>query len=263
MISKTLQLSNSFQTHYLEQGAGEVLLLIHGVGMQAEAWFPQIEHFSKQYRVIAVDMPGHGQSNQLEKGSMLPSFVAWTIEFIEALNLGAVNLMGHSMGSLIATGVCVERPDLVKRLAVLNGVYKREVNARAAVVQRWQDLETGIIDIEAPLSRWFDQTIQNQQVALRVKNWLSTLNLTGYATAYAAFAHGDDVYADHWSKVLCPALVLTGELDGNSTPEMTRAMASLAPKGNAVVIENERHMVNLTAPEKVNLEIQRWLDTPI
>ena len=124
MISKILQLSNNRIAHYFEQGEGEPLVLIHGVGMQAEAWYPQIEFFSKHYRVISVDMPGHGQSTQLTNDAPLQAFVDWTIEFICQLNVGAVNLAGHSMGSLITTGVSATRPDLVKRMAVLNGVYK-------------------------------------------------------------------------------------------------------------------------------------------
>lgn len=57
MMSKTLQLSNNRIAHYFEQGEGEPLVLIHGVGMQAAAWYPQIEYFSKHYHVISVDMP--------------------------------------------------------------------------------------------------------------------------------------------------------------------------------------------------------------
>ena len=56
MMSKTLQLSNNRIAHYFEQGEGEPLVLIHGVGMQAAAWYPQIEYFSKHYHVISVDM---------------------------------------------------------------------------------------------------------------------------------------------------------------------------------------------------------------
>ena len=122
MISKTQLLSNNRIAHYIEQGEGEPLVLIHGVGMQAEAWYPQIEFFSQHYRVISVDMPGHGQSTPLPANAALQDFVDWTIELIGALNLGPVNLAGHSMGSLITTGVSVTRPDLVKRMAVLNGV---------------------------------------------------------------------------------------------------------------------------------------------
>ncbi len=71
------------------------------------------------------------------------------------------------------------------------------------------------------------------------------------------------VYADEWSKIACPALVLTGTHDPNSTAEMAREMASLAQNGVAIVIENERHMVNLTAPDKVNTAMQMWLETSI
>lgn len=263
MISKTLLLSNNRIAHYLEQGEGEPLVLIHGVGMQAAAWTPQIEFFSKQYRVIAVDMPGHGQSSPLPEDAKLPDFVAWAIEFIEALNVGAVNLAGHSMGSLISTGVSITRPDLIKRMAVLNGVYKRTTAARQAVMQRAEELKTGQIDIETPLQRWFGDSEIDRQAAAQVQSWLEQVNLSGYATAYSAFAQGDLVYANNWSKVTCPALVLTGTGDPNSTAEMAIEMAQQAQQGTAVVIENERHMVNLTAPDQVNQAMQTWLNTTV
>ncbi len=263
MMSKTQQLSNNRIAHYFEQGTGEPLVLIHGVGMQAAAWYPQIEFFSKHYRVISVDMPGHGQSTKLADEAKLQDFVDWTIEFITALNIGAVNLAGHSMGSLITTGVSVTRPDLVKRMAVLNGVYKRTPQARNAVIKRAEELKTGHIDVETPLQRWFGDSEIERIASDHVKSWLENVDLSGYTTAYSAFACGDEVYADEWSKIACPALVLTGTHDPNSTAEMAREMASLAQNGVAIVIENERHMVNLTAPDKVNNAMQMWLETSI
>ena len=59
MTLTTLRLSKSDQTVALrDQGVGAPLLLIHGVGMQSAAWWPQIDAFSKTHRVIAVDMAG-------------------------------------------------------------------------------------------------------------------------------------------------------------------------------------------------------------
>lgn len=261
MMSKTQQLSNNRIAHYFEQGTGEPLVLIHGVGMQAAAWYPQIEFFSKHYRVISVDMPGHGQSSKLADDATLQDFVEWSIEFITALNVGSVNLAGHSMGSLITTGVSVTRPDLVKRMAVLNGVYKRTPQARNAVIQRAEELKTGHIDVETPLQRWFGDSDIERTASDHVKSWLKNVDLSGYTTAYSAFAHGDQVYADDWSKITCPALVLTGTHDPNSTADMAIEMANQAQNGTAVVIENERHMVNLTAPDKVNKAMQTWLET--
>lgn len=162
MISKTLQLSNNRIAHYFEQGEGEPLVLIHGVGMQAAAWYPQIEYFSKHYRVISVDMPGHGKSTKLADGAPLKAFVDWAIEFITALNLGAVNLAGHSMGSLITTGVSATRPDLVKRMAVLNGVYKRTSQARDAVVNRAEELKKVILMLKHHCSAGLVTVKQNK-----------------------------------------------------------------------------------------------------
>ncbi|CAM2159632.1 alpha/beta fold hydrolase [Paraburkholderia tropica] len=261
MISRTLPLSNNRAAHYLEQGAGEPLVLIHGVGMQAQAWYPQIEDLSRDFRVISVDMPGHGDSDALDANAGLQQFVAWAIEFIEALNAGPVNLAGHSMGSLIAAGVAVTRPDLVKRVAVLNGVYRRTQQARDAVLQRAAELRSGTIDIDTPLKRWFNADEAQRLAAQKVETWLKSVNIAGYATAYTAFARGDEVYADGWHTIACPALVLTGSDDPNSTPEMARQMAAAAHHGQAVVIDDERHMVNLTAPEAVNLALRAWLQT--
>ncbi|MGY6156213.1 alpha/beta fold hydrolase [Paraburkholderia graminis] len=261
MTSTTLQLSNNRVAHYLEAGAGEPLVLIHGVGMQALAWYPQIDDLSADFRVISVDMPGHGESTALEPNADLTQFVAWAIEFIEALHASPVNLAGHSMGSLITAGVAVTRPDLVRRVAALNGVYKRTPEAREAVLQRAAELRSGSIDIETPLKRWFNAEEAQQAAALKVESWLKSVDLAGYATAYTAFARGDEVYADRWPAIRCPALVLTGSDDPNSTAEMARQMAQAAPNGQAVVIENERHMVNLTAPVEVNRALRAWLKT--
>lgn len=262
MTSKTLLLSNNKTVHYVEKGSGEPLVLLHGVGMQAAAWYPQIEYFSAAgYRVIAVDMPGHGASDRLAPNSSLQDFVAWAIEFLTTMKLEQVNLAGHSMGSLITLGVSVTRPDLIKRMAMLNGVYKRTPEARAAVQARAVELKNGKGDSSAPLARWFGDSAAFKDIAQQVRRWLDEVDLEGYATAYSAFANGDEVYANRWSEVVCPALILTGREDWNSTAQMAEQMAQLTAKGNAVVLDGERHMVNLTNPEQVNKAMQDWLNT--
>ena len=62
---------------YVEHGTGEPVLLIHGVGMRLEAWAPQAEALAASHRVIAVDMPGHGESDRLPDDAQLTDFVAW------------------------------------------------------------------------------------------------------------------------------------------------------------------------------------------
>lgn len=261
MTHRTLRLSDQGTVSALDLGAGEPLLLIHGVGMNARAWAPQMAELAKGWRVIAVDMPGHGGSSPLPAGARLTDYVAWAARVIEALALGTVNVAGHSMGALIATGLAVDYPELIRRVAVLNAVHRRTPEARAAVEARADQIAAGGYDTEAPLARWFGAG--DEAVRATVAGWLHEVSPAGYAAAYAAFARGDDVYADQWHRITCPALVLTGDGDANSTPDMTCTMAAAAPRGRAVVIRGHRHMVNLTAPEQVTRALQDWLATPL
>jgi pimeloyl-ACP methyl ester carboxylesterase len=257
MMSRTLRLSDNTSVRLLEDGRGEPLLLIHGVGLRAEAWSPQIDSLANGWHVLAVDMPGHAESAPLPEGARLPDYVAWAARVIRALDLGPVNVAGHSMGSLIAGGLAVDHPELVRRVALLNGVHRRSDEARAAVIARADQIAAGQIEITGPLDRWFDAS----EVAARdrVAGWLSAVSPVGYAAAYRAFAEGDCVYADRLDRIACPALVLTGDGDANSTAAMTEAMAAMMPRGRSRVIPGHRHMVNLTAPEAVSAALTKWL----
>ena len=253
MTLQTLRLSDGQQISYLELGQGEPLVLLHGVGMCAEAWGPQIAHFAKTNRVIALDMPGHGLSDLLPGAPELARLCG-----LGGQNFAAVGLQLCQCGGAFDGRADRRRvwrwiiPIWCCGLAVLNGVYRRTPEARAAVQARAAALAEGANDIDVPLTRWFSDSAADQAVRAQVAGWLKTVNLHGYAAAYRAFANGDMAYAEAWPQIQSPALVLTASGDANSTPEMAKAMAKAAPMGQAVVIEGHRHMVNLTAPAQVN-----------
>jgi pimeloyl-ACP methyl ester carboxylesterase len=262
---QTLQRSKTPSgTAYLARGEGdETVVLIHGVGMRIEAWGPQIARLASQFRVIAVDLPGHGMSAPLGKPPVLVNFVDWFGGFLGELGLGPVNVAGHSMGALVATGMAATAADKVRRVALLNGVYKRTSAARRAVEARADEIVSGVFDREAPLERWFSPEEKASDAYALVHELLQVVDPAGYATAYRAFATGDSVYSDCWPRVRCPALFLTGDGDLNSTAAMARNMATAAPRGEAIVIEGHRHMVNLTAPDAVNEALVGWLNTEV
>jgi len=262
-MRKTQRLSNSqMRVSYLEAGQGAPLVLIHGVGMNAEVWYPQIEALSARFRVIAVDMPGHGESDAFSRSVSLPDYVAWLAEFLDQRPEARFAVAGHSMGALIAAGLAIDYPERVSHAIVMSGVYRRSDAARQAVLRRAQELAAGSADLDSPLARWFGDDEREAALRERVGYWLQQVNLQGYADAYQAFASGDEVYADRWDEMACPVLVLTGELDANSNPQMARAMAAAAPQGQAIVVANARHMVSLTDAERVSQEMMTFLTAP-
>nr|CAD6628389.1 alpha/beta hydrolase [Rhizobium sp. TCK] len=261
--SPQLQYARSFTPSgaaYYEAGEGEPLVLIHGVGMRAEAWHSQIVDLAKTHRVIAVDMPGHGGSSRLVPGSTIEDFVAWLNRFLDDQSLDKVSIAGHSMGAMISGGVVATFPDRIQRVAYLNGVHKRDAAAKRAVLERAAAIPNVGVDKDGPLQRWFGTDPDSSHARDLTRAWLEMVDPTSYATAYSAFATGDDVFCDCWSRVTCPAMFLTGDGDPNSTPEMAQTMASMAANGWAEIIKGHRHMVNLTAPETVNALLRRWLE---
>lgn len=93
------------------------MVLLHALGEQASGWAPVMARFARHYRVVAVDLRGHGRSDwpgaysfQLMRDDVTA--------LIERLGLGEVVLIGHSMGGMVAYLTAMTRPDLVSRLIV-------------------------------------------------------------------------------------------------------------------------------------------------
>lgn len=246
---------------FREKGQGEALLLIHGVGLNADAWGPQIEALSDTHRVIALDMPGHGESAL--SGAELSDYVEQAAAVLDALGIAKANVVGHSMGGLVAMGLALDHPDRVLRLGVLNSVYERTPEARQAVEARAAEIAlTGTCgDIEQPIRRWLGNG--ESQLHHQLRNWLAGMNPAAYARAYKIFATSDRLFSGRLEALAMPALFATGSDDPNSTPEMAEAMAAAAPRGKAAVLPGQRHMMNLVDPAGTNRLIRDLLSQPL
>jgi len=256
-------------TSYLRAGAGSPLILVHGVGMNAAFWRPQIEAFAASHDVIALDMLGHGGSPLPPDPARLEDYSDQLLALMDALGLESAALVGHSMGALVVLDFALRHPGRTRRVAALNAVYSRSSSQRAAVRERVARLEGGEggAGNAATLARWFGEPIPQplRETVAWVDTALSSVNPVGYARTYRLFAEADEAFAGRLPSLSAPALFLTGELDPNSTPDMSRAMAAQAAQGSAqsraVVLPGERHMMSLASPERVNAVLQDFLST--
>ena len=89
--------------NYWEEGNGpETLFFIHGFTGNVEEWYFQISHFKKKYKVIAIDLRGHGKSEMEEKEVNADDITKDINSFLEKKGISKINLIGHSMGGMIA-----------------------------------------------------------------------------------------------------------------------------------------------------------------
>ncbi|MGI9306606.1 MAG: alpha/beta fold hydrolase [Gammaproteobacteria bacterium] len=239
---------------YYAAGSGAAAVLLHGVGLRAECWFPQIRRLRRCCAVYAPDLPGHGATPKLGMPApQISDFAAHIARFLRETVRRPALLIGHSAGAQIAFAAAARFPQHCRGAAMLNAVYRRTPEARAAVLARAESLR-GDADCAAPLLRWFGEKPAGRarRAAAFCREWLRAADREGYAALYRAFGENDGPAANELSAFDAPLFLLTGENDANSAPEMSRKMAARAPHGRAEIVRGAGHLMQLTHAAEVN-----------
>ncbi|MDZ7765209.1 MAG: alpha/beta hydrolase [Melioribacteraceae bacterium] len=112
-----VELEDGRKIAYVDEGnSNEVIIFVHGLGSYLRAWEKNISELKKEFRVIAIDLPGYGKSSkELHPGT--PEFYSDVIaQFMDALEIDKANIAGHSMGGQAAIALSLKYPDRVKRI---------------------------------------------------------------------------------------------------------------------------------------------------
>ena len=248
---------------YYRYGSGPCLILIHGVGLRAESWYRYAESLSEHFDLIILDLPGHGKSRPLSLKNQQASLSDYTrtiSDFVATQTQQPFFLCGHSLGSLIAIEMAATLGKQVLAIAALNAIYGRSDEAFQAVQARAKLLQDSkvIVGVEETIERWFGKKIDAEQkyYASLCEEWLQASDLDGYATAYKTFADQRGPAQDTLNAIVCPSLYMTGDLDLNSSSEMSSQLAALStPPASALVIEDAGHMMPLTHASQVSREL--------
>ena len=239
---------------FYQAGAGTPVLLLHGVGLRAECWISQIRILRRTCEVFAVDLPGHGESqNPSGEKATLEDYSLRIGEFIKNVVRRPAVVVGHSVGALMALDVAFRFPRWCTGVAALNAVYRRPSSAKNAVLSRAKMLQNGDDIVDATIARWFGEKPAGraQRAAFFCRKWLSSVDRLEYASLYRVFAEEDGPADNALSRLDVPALFLTGVDDINSVPSMSHAMAAQAPHGRAVIV-NGGHLTQMSHAREVN-----------
>jgi pimeloyl-ACP methyl ester carboxylesterase len=108
------------QLAYRDNGDGEVLLLIHGMAGSSDTWRSVIPQLSKNFRVIAPDLLGHGESAKPRSDYSLGAFAVLLRDFLDELGVSQATVVGHSLGGGVAMQFVYQHPDYVQRLVLIS-----------------------------------------------------------------------------------------------------------------------------------------------
>ena len=238
------------------------LIFIHGVGMCGEIWQPQVEYFSKSYRVITYDFLGHGQSPLPKNEPTLDDYVEQLNNLVGTIGVSNFSLVGHSMGAIISVAFARKFPLKVNALVPLNIVFNRSKKAQKDVLMRAnQILESNkILNIEKTLERWFKNNVSPSELKKidKVRSWLKNTSPKGYGEAYRLFALSDKVFINNLYQLKLPVLYLTGSEDPNSTTLMSEQISQETPNSSSKSVNGEAHMMSYIAANKVNPIIEQF-----
>ena len=246
-------------------GNGPTLVLLHGVGMNKSVWAPEVNILSKSFDVVIYDMWGHGESDLPNRELNLIDYTKQLADLLTELGIDSAVVAGHSMGALIALDFAINNPDTCLGVCALNAVFNRSAEQSAAVKKRAADLAAGgvSVNLDETLERWFGPpgTHEFPKAEALARELLLDVNPKGYEAAYSVFSASDKAHLNSLPNLSVPSLFFTADGDPNSTPEMSVAMAALAPNGSSKVLTDHRHMMTLTAPIEVSATLATFIES--
>lgn len=230
------------------------LIFLHGAGQSSAFWKAQVAGLRPQANTIALDLPGHGQS-QGPGRNHLDGYMAAVSAFIKALGPQRLVLCGHSMGGAIVQEFMLQQPqEIVGGILVNTGAKLRVMPAIFEAIEKDYDGFLAMLPALA-LSK---QSRLDTAVIERIDSW---------PKAAAAVTKGDFEAChafdtmDRLADIDLPVLVIGGAEDTLTPIKFSHLLGEAIPQARLAVIANAGHFVPVEKPSEVNREIALFLQT--
>jgi len=238
------------------------LVFIHGVGLDHKMWDSQVNSL-KNSSIITYDLLGHGKTPYNKKRVTLDDFSNQLDYLLNFLKIDKINLVGFSLGSLIALDFASKFQSKLKSLTVIGTTYKRTVEQRALVVERFEQAKLNKPISKQALKRWFtDRYLSNhpetydQFIKILTKDGEEHLN---FLKAYKLFAHHQD-NIDLIKKIKTKSLVMTGSYDSGSTVGMSKSLSDDLINSSFIEINNGKHLCSIECADDVNMNLKNFIN---
>jgi pimeloyl-ACP methyl ester carboxylesterase len=238
------------------------LVFIHGVGLDHNMWSPQINYF-KNYSTITYDLLGHGRTPFKKEKINMQDYIEQLLSIIEFLKVEKINLVGFSIGSLIALNFATDFQKKLNSLTLIATTYKRTEEQRQAVIDRVNLAKLNKPISQLAMKRWFtDEYLKKNPIIYDKFTKILTKNgedQKNFIKAYELFAHYKDDL-EKIKKINTKTLVMTGSIDPGSTPEMSKKLSNDLNNSIYTEINNGKHLCSIECADDVNINIKKFIE---
>jgi pimeloyl-ACP methyl ester carboxylesterase len=226
---------------YDDAGAGEPVVLIHGLGGNANVWGAQRWALSREFRVLCPDLPGCGRSKPAHDIS-IRTLVDDIVALLDHLDIASAHFVGHSLGSVIVQHLAVRHPGRVQRIALvgpfqvpteagLKGLRDRARKARDGEL-------TAIADATVQAGTSAQTQNEHPELAAFVRELVMRQDRETYARTCEALCALRPAAIE---TLTCPTLVITGDEDTTAPPAVAKAIAERIGGSRLAVLPACRH----------------------
>jgi pimeloyl-ACP methyl ester carboxylesterase len=270
--------SNGIKLHYVTQGEGPLMLMLHGFPEFWYSWRHQIPEFAKDYKVVALDLRGYNESDKPSEQSAygMNEFIKDIEGVIQGLGYDRCILVGHDWGGAIAWCFAYAHPEMVERLIVLNiphpakfaeGLRNPQQLLRSSyafffqlpvlpeLLIQWSDyqaIESALKGMAINKSTFSQADIEIYKDAASKRGALTAM-INYYRNAFSSF------WQQKWSLLEVPTLMIWGENDTALGKELTYGTEQYVRNFQIRYIPNCSHWVQQERPDLVNEYIREFL----
>ncbi len=258
---------DSLRVHYIVSGAGPTLVMIHGnAGGVEDFRFGTLELLCREYRVVAIDRPGHGKSDR-------PSGKAASVEYQARLlhqtllSLGITQpvLVGHSWGAALALAYALQYQGEVSAMVLLApaAYAEKDSNRLLRIAMKPPILaDLGLMIGKAIMGRhllkraleraFYPETVPNDYLRLAAASWLGRKQLRAYLEDEWSLNDSLKRMSRHYSEIHVPTVIVTGDEDNVvSAKDNAHRLNVDLPDAQLIELKDTGHQIPQTHPESI------------
>jgi 3-oxoadipate enol-lactonase len=244
------------------EGEGDSVLLIHGLGGSSNTWTPIMGALARE-RTIRLDLPGSARSSRVEGPLSIAGFVDCVRRVLEFAGVSRVHVIGHSLGTIVAQHLAATEPSLVRSLCLFGPLLAPPDTARDNIRARGKKArDEGVPGMQAIADAVLQATTASETKQRRpaavayVRESLMRQDPDSYARTCDALAAAE---AANTAKIVCPALLITGDEDVVAPPQSVRQMANMISGARVEVLRGCGHWTPVEKPEECSELIRQFL----